>query len=63
MARRARVVVPQIWHHITQHGNRRMETFFSDADYREYLLLMAAWCNRCKVQVWSYCLTSNQVRT
>jgi len=38
-----------------------MDTFFSDADYREYLYLMAEWCNRCKVQVWSYCLMTNHV--
>ncbi len=61
MARIARVVVPNIPHHITQRGNRRMDTFFSEADFREYLYLMAEWCNRCKVQVWSYCLLSNHV--
>lgn len=38
-----------------------METFFSDADYREYLYLMTEWCNRCKVEVWSYCLMPNHV--
>ncbi len=59
MARIARVVVPDIPHHITQRGNRRMETFFSESDYREYLYLMAEWCNRCKVQIWSYCLMPN----
>ena len=61
MARIARVVVPGIPHHITQRGNRRMDTFFTEADYREYLYLMAEWCNRCKVQVWSYCLMTNHV--
>ncbi|MCK4840054.1 MAG: transposase [Desulfobulbaceae bacterium] len=61
MARIARVVVPGIPHHITQRGNRRMDTFFSDSDYREYLYLMAEWCNRCKVQVLSYCLMTNHV--
>ncbi|MCJ7602218.1 MAG: transposase [Desulfobulbaceae bacterium] len=62
MARIARVVVPGIPHHITQRGNRRMETFFSDGDYREYLYLMAEWANRCKVQVWAYCLMPNHVQ-
>ena len=61
MARIARVVVPGIPHHITQRGNRRQETFFSEADYREYLFLMAEWCDRCKVAVWSYCLMPNHV--
>jgi putative transposase len=61
MARIARVVVPGIPHHIIQRGNRRMDTFFAEADYREYLYLMAEWCNRCEVQVWSYCLMTNHV--
>lgn len=61
MVRIARVVVPGIPHHITQRGNRRMDTFFSEADFREYLYLMAEWCNRCKVQVWSYCLMINHI--
>ena len=61
MARIARVVVPGIPHHITQRGNRRLETFFSEADYREYLHVMAEWCNRCKVQIWAYCLMPNHV--
>jgi len=38
-----------------------MDTFFSDADYREYLYLMAEWCNRRKVQIWGYCLMTNHV--
>lgn len=40
MVRMARVVAPGTPPHITQRGNRRMETFFTDADYREYLYLM-----------------------
>lgn len=61
MARIARVVVPGIPHHITQRGNRRLETFFTEADYREYLYLMSEWCSRSGVQVWSYCLMPNHV--
>jgi len=61
MARMARVVAPGLPHHITQRGNRRMETFFTEADYRKYLYLMAEWCNRCEVQIWSYCLMPNHV--
>ena len=38
-----------------------METFFAESDYREYLYLMAEWCNRCKVEVWAYCLMPNHV--
>jgi len=38
-----------------------LDTFFKEADYREYLYLMAEWCNRCKVEIWSYCLMTNHV--
>ena len=59
MARMARVVVPNIPHHITQRGNRRQETFFCDEDYHEYLALMAASCERYGVDIWAYCLMPN----
>jgi putative transposase len=36
MARMPRLVVPGYPHHVTQRGNRRMRTFFSDADYQAY---------------------------
>ncbi len=61
MAGIARVVVPGIAHHITQRGNRRQGTFFAADDYREYLHLMAEWCIRWKVEVWSYCLMPNHL--
>ena len=46
MARIARIVVPGLPHHVTQRGNRRMQTFFCDEDYREYLALLVQWCGR-----------------
>src|SRR5512139_2387395 len=61
MARIARVVVPGIPHHITQRGNRRLQTFFSDDDYRVYAGLMAVWCREFRVEVWAYCLMPNHV--
>jgi len=33
MARIARVIAPGTPHHITQRGNRRLQTFFCDDDY------------------------------
>ena len=61
MARLARVVAPGIPHHITQRGNRRQDTFFSDEDYRFYLDLMAHWCGHYGVEIWAYCLMTNHV--
>jgi len=59
MARIARVVVPGLPHHLTQRGNRRQQTFFSDKDYETYLGLMAEWCGERGVEVWAYCLMPN----
>ena len=61
MARIARIIAPGIPHHVTQRGNRRMQTFFCDQDYQEYINLMAQWCNRCNVAIWAYCLMPNHV--
>ncbi len=41
MSRLARIVVPGVPHHVTQRGNRGLETFFSEADYQAYVALMA----------------------
>ena len=61
MGRLARVVVPGMPHHVTQRGNRRQKTFFSEEDYRAYLSLLVDWCARCDVRVWAYCLMPNHV--
>ncbi len=61
MARIARVVAPGLPHHVTQRGNRRLQTFFGDDDYQAYLELMSEWCAKYKVQVWAYCLMPNHV--
>ncbi len=61
MARLARVIVPGMPHHVTQRGNRRMETSFGDEDYRAYLTLLVEWCGRHEVAVWAYCLMPNHV--
>ena len=61
MARLARVVVPGYPHHITQRGNRRLPTFFSDDDYEAYLALMAEQCAACGVAIWAWCLMPNHV--
>jgi REP-associated tyrosine transposase len=42
MARIARVVVPDLPHHVTQRGNRREPVFFEGDDYRLYRRLVTA---------------------
>lgn len=61
MARIARVIASGIPHHVTQRGNRRMQTFFSDEDYLSYLSLLSEWCRKCGVAIWAYCLMPNHV--
>ncbi len=61
MARIARLVVPGEPHHVTQRGNRRLQTFFDDDDYRAYVELLAAACGRTGVECWAYCLMPNHV--
>jgi len=61
MPRIARIVVPGLPHHVTQRGNRRMQTFFCDEDYQEYLALLAHWCGRHGNRIWAYCLMPNHV--
>ena len=48
-------------HHITQRGNRRQQTFFSDDDYKAYIDLMAEWCREYEVDIWAYCLMPNHI--
>ncbi len=61
MARIARVVVPGFPHHVTQRGNRRQPTFFSDSDYRHYLDLLRRFTAETATAVWAYCLMPNHV--
>lgn len=61
MPRAARLVLPGIHHHVTQRGNRRQPTFFSDADYTLYLGLLRHWCEKCATRVWAWCLMPNHV--
>ena len=61
MARLARVTIPGHPHHVTQRGNGRARTFFSDADYALYRDLLAAHCRAAAVEVWAWCLMPNHV--
>ena len=61
MIRLARVVVSGVPHHVTQRGNRRLETFFEDDDYWAYLDLLAASCAEAGVAVRADCLMPNPV--
>ena len=61
MARLARVVIPNVPHHVTQRGNRRLPVFFSDADRREYLRLVAVAAKAVQTRCLAWCLMDNHV--
>lgn len=57
----ARIIVPNIPHHVTQRGNRKQTTFFVEEDYIVYKSLLRDWCGKNGVQILSYCLMPNHV--
>jgi putative transposase len=61
MARLARIVAPDMPHHITQRGNRRMEVFFAEEDRQVYLELLRKYARRHRLAVYAYCLMTNHV--
>src|SRR5271157_3463226 len=61
MARLARVIVPDMPYHVTQRGNGRERTFFSDDDFALYRDLLGEACRDAKVGVWAWCLMPNHV--
>ena len=61
MTRIARIIVPEIPHHVTQRGNRRERIFLGGEDYALYKDLLAQSCGRFGVAVWAYCLMPNHV--
>ena len=61
MARLARVVIPDLPHHVTQRGNGRAQTFFGDDDYQLYLDLLRKHCTEAEVGIWAWVLMPNHV--
>ena len=61
MARLARIVLPDIPHHVTQRGNRRMAVFSEPGDYALYRDLLAERLAANAVVCSAYCLMPNHV--
>ena len=61
MARLARVVIPNIPHHITQRGVRSMNIFFKEEDFYIYKLILNKQCLEHGLKIISYCLMTNHV--
>ena len=61
MARIARIVIPDVAHHVTQRGNRRQPIFFSDDDRRAYLGLLGESFITTATRCLAWCLMDNHV--
>ncbi|MDD5730675.1 MAG: transposase [Candidatus Omnitrophica bacterium] len=61
MARKARIVIPGIPHHVIQRGNRTQKVFFNDKDKEYYLDLLQKHCRESGLTIWAYCLMDNHV--
>ena len=61
MALLARIVIPDLPHHVTQRGNGGARTFFGDDDYALYRELLATSCRAAEVEIWAWCLMPNHV--
>ena len=61
MPRQARIVIPNIAHHITQRGNYRQNVFEKEEDYRKYCKWIEEYAEEKSVDIVAYCLMSNHV--
>jgi putative transposase len=61
MPRTARVIVPNLPHHIVHPGHNRKAVFLEEHDYFCYLQMLAQWKRALGVQVHAWCLMTNHV--
>jgi putative transposase len=61
MPRMARVVCPNLPHHITQRGVRRFNVFLDEADHRRYGELLGHYAQQHGLGIAAYCLMTNHV--
>ena len=61
MSRMARVVCPEVPHHITQRGVRRFNVFLDESDHRRYLDLLQHYSKKFGLGITSYCVMTNHV--
>ena len=61
MPRTARIVIPDVPHHVTQRGNNRQDVFFVDDDRLAYLALLAEETAAADVTITGFCLMTNHI--
>lgn len=61
MVRKARIVIADQPHHITQRGNNKELIFYDDYDRKKYLLLISEYAEKFSLRIVAYCLMDNHV--
>ncbi len=61
MPRQARIVIPNLAHHVTQRGNYRQEIFDKEDNYKQYCMLINEYSQATSLDILAYCLMSNHV--
>lgn len=61
MPRAARIVVPNLAHHVIQRGNRQQRLFLTRGDCRNYVEMLADACRAHDVGCLAWCLMVNHV--
>ncbi len=55
----ARLIAPNLPHHIVQRGYNRKAVFVEDRDYQYYLDNLRQWKQKLGVKVYAWCFKSN----
>jgi putative transposase len=61
MPRQARIVIPNVPHHVIQRGNMQRDIFFSDQDRNMYLTWLMDYSHMHKLKILAYCLMTNHL--
>lgn len=61
MPRIARIVIPEVSHHITQRGNNKQDVFFVDDDRVVFLNFLKKQSEKFGMRIDGYCLMTNHV--
>lgn len=61
MPRKARLIVPNLPHHVVQRGHIRNAVFVERQDYEYYLETLQEWKYELGIRVYAWCLMTNHV--
>ncbi len=61
MARRPRIYIPGVAHHLIQRGNNRESCFYEESDYKKYLSHLMEVAEQFSVAIHSFVLMTNHV--